>query len=69
MDILNTFFAMNLIATAAVLLGFFFLRDSVTQAAKRASARAAGLTLAMPAGLAGAATSMVLLTSVAALFR
>jgi hypothetical protein len=66
MDLLNTFFVFNLTATAAVLLGFFLMRDSAAITAATVKAK---LNHFNAAGAAGAATSMVLLSSVAVLFR
>ena len=68
MDLLNTFFLFNLTASIAVLVAFFLLRDEVSAAfaSFRGKTRAMRFNLA---GAAGAATSLVLLTSVAALFR
>ena len=68
MDLLNSFFLFNLTASIAVLVAFFLLRDEVGTALAgfRLKTRAMSFNLA---GAAGAATSLVLLTSVAALFR
>jgi hypothetical protein len=66
MDLLNTFFVFNLTATAAVLLGFFLMRDGVAVTAATVKAK---LNHFNAAGAAGVATSMVLLSSVAVLFR
>jgi hypothetical protein len=66
MDLLNTFFVFNLTATAAVLLGFFLMRDSVAITAATVKAKLNNFNVA---GAAGVATSMVLLSSVAVLFR
>ena len=66
MDVLNTFFVFNLTATIAVLAGFFLMRENVAATVANAKAKVATFNMA---GAAGAATSMVLLTSVAALFR
>jgi hypothetical protein len=66
MDLLNTFFVFNFAATIAALVAFFLLRDGLAATAANVKARASRFNLA---GAAGAATSIVLLTSVAALFR
>ena len=66
MDVLNTFFVFNLTATIAALAGFFLMRENVAATVANAKAKVATFNMA---GAAGAATSMVLLTSVAALFR
>lgn len=66
MDLLNTFFVFNLTATVAVLAGFFLMRENVAATVTNVKARISDFSVA---GVAGAATSMVLLTSVAALFR
>lgn len=66
MDLLNTFFVFNLTATIALLGGFFFMRENIAATVPNAKARATGFNMA---GAAGAATSMLLLTSVAVLFR
>lgn len=66
MDLLNTFFIFNLTATAAVLVAFFFMRDSAAATASNVGKRLANFNVA---GMSGAATSMVLLASVATLFR
>lgn len=66
MDILNTFFVFNIAATAAVLVAFFSFRDSVGTTITRARESVARFNMA---GAAGAATSMVVMASVATLFR
>jgi hypothetical protein len=66
MDILNTFFVANIVATVAVLVAFFSLRDSVGATIGRARQSVARFNVA---GAAGAATSMVVMASVATLFR
>jgi hypothetical protein len=66
MDALNTFFVFNITASIAVLVAFFMMRDGVSAAANRIGERVASFNFA---GAAGAATSMVLLASVATLFR
>ena len=62
MDLLNTFFIFNLTATLAVLTGFFLMRENIVATVANAKAKAVHFNMA---GAAGAATSMVLLTSVA----
>ena len=69
MDLLNTFFVFNLTATIALLGGFFFMRENIAATVPNAKAKATGFNMAGAAGAAGAATSMLLLTSVAVLFR
>lgn len=66
MDILNTFFVFNIVACIAVLIGFFSFRDSVGAGIARARD---GIARFNVAGAAGAATSMVVMASVATLFR
>jgi hypothetical protein len=66
MDLLNTFFVFNLTATIALLAGFFFTRENNAATVAKAKATITNFNMA---GAAGAATSMVLLTSVAVLFR
>jgi hypothetical protein len=66
MDALNTFFVFNISASIAVLVGFLLLREDVVSNAGKMKARLSGLNFA---GFGGAATSMVLLASVASLFR
>ena len=65
MDLLNTFFVFNLTATIALLGGFFFTRESIAATASNAKAKTTNFNMA---GAAGAATSLLLLTSVAVLF-
>lgn len=66
MDALNTFFVFNVTATIAVTMGFFMMRDDVAATVSGIRQRVASFNFA---GAAGAATSMVLLASVATLFR
>ena len=66
MDLLNSFFVFNLTATAAVLVAFFFVRGSADAATSNSGKRFADFNVA---GAAGAGISMVLLASVATLFR
>ena len=66
MDALNTFFVFNITASIVVLAGFFMMRDSV---ATTLAGVKRGITSFNVAGAAGAATSMVVLASVATLFR
>lgn len=66
MDALNTFFVFNITATIAVLVGFFMMRESVATTVAGIGQRIARFNVA---GAAGAATSMVMLASVATLFR
>jgi hypothetical protein len=66
MDLLNAFFLFNLSATLAVLAGFFLMRENVAATVANAKAKISDFNMA---GAAGAATSMVLLTSIAVLFR
>ena len=66
MDLLNTFLIFNITATIAVLAAFFMMRENVAVAWHSSKAYAGRFNVA---GAAGAATSMVLLTSVAVLFR
>ncbi len=66
MDLLNTFLLFNITATIAVLVMFLLMRENVAAALLNGKVYAARFNVA---GAAGAATSMVLLTSVAALFR
>jgi hypothetical protein len=65
MDLLNTFFVFNLSATAAALIAFSFMPEGAAASASNIGKRFANFNLA---GAAGAATSMVLLASVATLF-
>lgn len=66
MDLLNTFLIFNLTATVLVLAGFFSMRENVATTVATAKAKLADFNIA---GAAGAATSLMLLTSVAVLFR
>lgn len=66
MDALNTFFVFNITATIAVLLGFLMTRDDIAATVSGVGKRIASFNFA---GAAGAATSMVVLASVATLFR
>ena len=66
MDLLNTFFLFNLTATIALLVGFFFTRENIASNVENTKAQVAELSMA---GAAGAATSMMLLASIAVLFR
>ncbi len=66
MDVLNTFFLINISATIAVLVGFFFMRENAVAAVASIGERIKAFNVA---GATGAATSMVLLASVATLFR
>ena len=66
MDVLNTFLIFNLTATLVVMSGFFLMRENVAATVENAKAKVAEFNMA---GAAGAATSLMLLTSVAALFR
>ena len=66
MDLLNTFFVFNLTATIALLVGFFFTRENNAAMVENAKAKITGFNMA---GAAGAATSMMLLASIAVLFR
>ena len=66
MDLLNTFFLFNLTATIALLVGFFFMRENIVASVANAEAKFTDFNMA---GAAGAATSMMLLASIAVLFR
>lgn len=66
MDALNTFFVFNISASIAVLFAFFLMRDGVAASVEGLRARLSNFNVA---GIGGAATSMVLLASVASLFR
>jgi hypothetical protein len=65
MDLLNTFLAFNLIATALSLVAFFAMREPIATYAATAKEKFARFNAA---GAAGAATSFVLIASVANLF-
>ena len=66
MDLLNAFFVFNLTATVAMVIAFCLTRDGTVASASKSGKRFADLSLA---GATGAATSMVLLASVATLFQ
>lgn len=66
MDLLNTFLIFNLTATLLVMSGFFLMRENVVATVANAKAKVAEFNMA---GAVGAATSLMLLSSVAALFR
>ena len=66
MDLLNTFLIFNLTATLAVMSGFFLMRENIVVTVANAKVKVADFNMA---GAAGAATSLMLLTSVAVLFR
>ena len=66
MDLLNTFFLFNLTATIALLVGFFFTRENIAATVENTKAKITDFNIA---GAAGAATSMMLLASIAVLFR
>ncbi len=66
MDLLTAFFAFNLTGTLAVLVAFCFMGDSAVGSPSSIGKRFADFNFA---GAMGAATSMVLLASVATLFR
>ena len=66
MDALNTFFVFNISASILVLAGFFLTRDGIAASVEGLKARASSFNFA---GAGGAATSLVLLASVASLFR
>jgi hypothetical protein len=66
MDILNAFFVFNTVATVATLAAFFAMRESVAEGLGAIKAKAGTLNFA---GAAGAATSLVVLASVAHLFQ
>lgn len=66
MDLLNTFLIFNITATIAALTAFFMMRENVAVAWHNSKASAGRFNVV---GAAGAATSMVLLSSVAVLFR
>lgn len=66
MDLLNTFLIFNITATIAALAAFFMMRENVAVAWHNSKAYAGRVNVA---GAAGAVTSMVLLSSVAVLFR
>ena len=66
MDLLDTFFLFNLTATIALLVGFFFTRENIAATVENTKAKITDFNMA---GAAGAATSMMLLASIAVLFR
>jgi UDP-N-acetylmuramyl tripeptide synthase len=66
MDLLNSFFAFNALATASALVAFATMREPITAHVETAKAKLADVNVA---GLGGAATSLVLLASVAHLFQ
>jgi uncharacterized membrane protein HdeD (DUF308 family) len=66
MDMINTFFVVNLTASIAVLIAFFAMRDSVNDGFAAVKTR---ISNGQWSGVAGAATSMVLLAGVANLFQ
>lgn len=66
MDLLNTFLIFNLTATLVVLSGFFLMRENIAATVANAKAKVGEFNMA---GAAGAATSLMLLTGVAVLFR
>lgn len=66
MDLLNAFFVFNLTATVATVIAFCVTRSDTAVAASDSGKRFADFNVA---GATGAATSMVLLASVAALFQ
>jgi hypothetical protein len=66
MDILNAFFLFNIVASITILIGFFSMRESVNAGFNAAKARVSSAQLG---GVAGAATSMAILASVAHLFQ
>jgi hypothetical protein len=65
MDFFNTFLAFNVAATALTLVAFFAMREPIAAYAETAKEKFANFNVA---GTAGAATSFVLLASVANLF-
>jgi uncharacterized protein YccT (UPF0319 family) len=66
MDLLNSFFAFNALATAAALVAFATMREPIAAQLSNAKAKLSNVNVA---GLGGAATSLVLLASVAHLFQ
>ncbi len=66
MDIFNAFLLFNVTATALVLVGFAFMRDTIAEGFGAVKAKFEGFNFA---GTAGAATSLVVLASVANLFQ
>jgi hypothetical protein len=65
-DLLNTFLAFNVAASALTLIAFAAMREPASDGLKKAKAK---LSAAHIAGMGGAATSLVLLASVAHLFQ
>jgi len=66
MDALNTFFVFNISASIVVMIAFLTMRDGVAAGVENLKARVSSFNFA---GAGGAATSLVLLASVASLFR
>lgn len=66
MDLFNAFLLFNLSATVLVLIGFALLRENVSEGFGAVMSKLRGFNFA---GAAGAATSLVVLTSVANLFQ
>ncbi len=66
MDLLNTFLAFNVAATAATLIAFFAMREPIAAYADTVKTKLASFNIA---GTAGAATSLVLMASVVNLFQ
>jgi CDP-diacylglycerol pyrophosphatase len=65
MDFLNTFLAFNVAATALTLVAFFAMREPIAAYATAAKEKFASFNVA---GATGAATSFVLMATVANLF-
>jgi hypothetical protein len=66
MDYLNAFLAFNATATAIALVAFATMREPIAASIEKAKAKMSDINVA---GLGGAATSLVLLASVAHLFQ
>jgi hypothetical protein len=66
MDYLNAFLAFNASATALALLAFATMREPIAASLEKAKSKFSDVNVA---GLGGAATSLVLLASVAHLFQ
>jgi hypothetical protein len=66
MDILNTFLALNVAASALTLVAFFAMREPIAAFATTVKTKFASFNAA---GTAGAATSLVLMASVVNLFQ
>jgi hypothetical protein len=66
MDYLNTFLAFNACATAITLIAFATMRESIASTINNVKSKLSDINVA---GLGGAATSLVLLASVAHLFQ